>query len=618
MKRLICNLLGPGRFQKRGTRVLFAIFAVCFCSSVWAASYFVDSRTGNDQNDGLSAASAWKSIEKVNAAEIQPGDKVLFARGGLWRGVVRPHSGTEGNPVYYGAFGAETLPAPTFYGSVEASSPEDWTEVEPGLWATKEVAPVVGKEFNQKQIGELKVQGDNSWGKHNENGAKASAKTVGSGFSLSCEKTGTATNHIQIWGPSVDSNIPDSGLMVTFRARCSKPYKMPQITVQNSSSPWNGWFSASGTVDLTSDWQTFSFFLNRVRPNEQPAGETLRYHLALGGIPEGATLDFELIEAREASIDRSKLLFCDVGNIIFNHGKYTKLHRCGIKKWSKDDCKAPGDYWYNAQNRRVYLRFDGNPGQELDSIELALRATMFDQGGKSDIVYENLALAYGAAHGFGGGSTKRITIRSCDIYYIGGGHQFTHPNGRPVRFGNGIEFWGNCDQNLVEKCRLWEIYDAALTNQGREDSETNVIYRKNLIWNSEYSFEYWNAKYTDNILFEDNVCLDSGFGWAHDQRPDPNGAHLMFYQNKAQTKNFVVRNNVFSNSTEVCIRMENDWRDGLTLEGNKYYQAEKPLLRWHGSKYYPKGSLKQMAEELGMEKTGVELDRPFQTNRVPQ
>ncbi|NMA46589.1 MAG: hypothetical protein GX945_08510, partial [Lentisphaerae bacterium] len=122
-----------------------------------------------------------------------------------------------------------------------------------------------------------------------------------------------------------------------------------------------------------------------------------------------------------------------------------------------------------------------------------------------------------------------ITIRGCDIYYIGGAHQFTRPDGKPVRFGNGIEFWGNAKDNLVENCRLWEIYDAALTNQGRYDTEVNITYRNNVIWNAEFSFEYWNRKLTENITFVNNTCVDAGHGWAHAQRPDPNGAHLMFY-----------------------------------------------------------------------------------------
>ena len=204
-----------------------------------------------------------------------------------------------------------------------------------------------------------------------------------------------------------------------------------------------------------------------------------------------------------------------------------------------------------------------------------------------------------------------MTIRKCDIYYIGGGHQFTGANGYPVRFGNGIEFWGSCDQCVVEENRLWEIYDAALTNQGRKSDngsdrsiEQNLIWRNNLIWNSEYSFEYWNNDVTANVLVEGNLCWNAGYGWAHGQRPDPNGGHLMFYNNKAKTTDFIVRNNVFSESTEVCIRMENDWREGLTLDNNQYYQSEKPLIRWLGRTYFGKDELKRIQNELGLEKNG--------------
>ena len=142
------------------------------------------------------------------------------------------------------------------------------------------------------------------------------------------------------------------------------------------------------------------------------------------------------------------------------------------------------------------------------------------------MVYDGLAVMYGAAHGFGGGDTHHLVIRNCDLGYIGGAHQFTRPDGKPVRFGNAIEFWGAAHDNLVEGCRIWEVYDAALTNQGRgpDSKQINITYRNNLIRNSEYSFEYWNnpeTAVTKNIRFVNNTCVNAGSGWAHAQRPDP-------------------------------------------------------------------------------------------------
>jgi len=68
-----------------------------------AETYYVSS-TGNDTHDGRSPQSAWRSLDKVNAATLRPGDKVLFKRGDVWRGQLRPQSGHDGAPISYGAY----------------------------------------------------------------------------------------------------------------------------------------------------------------------------------------------------------------------------------------------------------------------------------------------------------------------------------------------------------------------------------------------------------------------------------------------------------------------------------------------------------------------------------
>lgn len=101
---------------------------------------------------------------------------------------------------------------------------------------------------------------------------------------------------------------------------------------------------------------------------------------------------------------------------------------------------------------------------------------------------------YGAAHGIGGSGTHHITIRGCNICFIGGGHQMTRPYGEPVRYGNGIEFWSNARDCVVEDCRLWEIYDAALTSQGDGTNvQENINYRHNVIWNSDTPSSFGTA-----------------------------------------------------------------------------------------------------------------------------
>ena len=75
----------------------------------------------------------------------------------------------------------------------------------------------------------------------------------------------------------------------------------------------------------------------------------------------------------------------------------------------------------------------------------------------------------------------------------------------------------------------------------------------------------------------------------------------MFYRNRARTSHFIVRHNVFANSTEVCLRMDTDWREALTLDHNLWYQPSKPLIRFRIKQYYGAKEFGRYQKELGMD-----------------
>jgi len=419
--------LTPTRALKRGLITGTGLLVVLLvtggqCKGIHAASpdrngrtFYVDSESGRDANDGRSEHRAWRSLERAGAAELKPGDTVRFKCGGVWRGSLVPASGEQNAPVTYTSYGAG--PKPLFLGSLPRSRPEDWVEVQDNVWAT----------------------------------------------------------------------LP------------------------------------------------------------------MEYRL-------------------------------DVGNVIFDHGKV-----CGWKKWSLDDLEKPYDYYYDGSSWRVFLYCTANPATAHQSIELALRRHVVDQGGAHHVIYDGLAVKYGAAHGFGGGSTHHLIIRNCDLAYIGGGHQFTRPDGVPVRFGNAIEFWGAAHDNLVEGCRIWEVYDAALTNQGRGPGsvQENITYRNNVVWNCEYSFEYWNnpqTARTRNVRFVNNTCVNAGVVWSHAQRPDPNGSHLMFYSNTADTSGIEVKYNVFVNFTEWGSRYSSGWKPLPEMDYNLWFSRDGVMVNWFGKK----------------------------------
>ena len=78
----------------------------------YSTDYYV-SPGGNDSNNGTSQGTAWKTIWRVNQStfSFNPGDRVLFERGGVWRGeIVLGNSGTVSQQITLGAYGSGANP----------------------------------------------------------------------------------------------------------------------------------------------------------------------------------------------------------------------------------------------------------------------------------------------------------------------------------------------------------------------------------------------------------------------------------------------------------------------------------------------------------------------------
>ena len=534
-------------------------------------TFYVDSEHGQNELTGGTPEQAWRTLERVNTAELGAGDTVRFKRGGVWRGQIRPVSGEEGAPVTYTTYGEGEKPL--ILGSRPRSRPEDWVQAGEGVWATLPVEYRDGKELMDLR--------QSDWGRHQEAGAEVALSRQespeGRVYRFECGNSGRASNHVQVWGPTLSV---EEGVLIemTFRARSSKPFKIVNTAIRLAHSPWTT-LGSSGSIGPTigTEWETV-----KVRYHVASSSDEGRPHMNLGGgLPAGAVFELQPQSLRLVTCTVESLLSVDVGNIIFDHGR-----ACGWKKWGVDELEDAYDYWYDGASWRVFLRLDANPGTVHDSIELALKRHVVDQGGRHHVVYDGLAVRYGAAHGFGGGNTHHLVIRNCDLGYIGGGHQLSR-NGRHVRYGNAIEFWGAAHDNLVEGCRIWEVYDAALTNQGRGPSskQINIVYRNNVIWNAEYSFEYWNnpeSALTRNIRFVNNTCVNAGTVWSHAQRPDRNGSHLMFYSNTAVSSGIEVKYNVFYNATEWGSRYDRGWDPLPDMDYNVWFSTTGVMSRHFG------------------------------------
>ena len=436
----------------------------------------------------------------------------------------------------------------------------------------------------------------------------AGAEKAGAVYRLDCTQGGETGNQIQLFARQLPVKKGEY-YQFRFRARCEKGFIVhpDNLALMKQGPPWSSYGRGEfSKMEMGSEWCEYS-----VRFWASVTAQDGRITFFLGGVlPGGAAFFFEPGELKRLRCSQAEPITCDVGNIILNEGESV-----GVKKWGREELKQEGDYWYDGSAGQVRMYCRDNPAKRYRSIELALRRHIIDQSGRSYVGYDGLALRYGAAHGIGGGNTHHIRVRNCDISYIGGGLLSRTAEGHPVRYGNGIEFWGNAHDCLVERCRLWEIYDAALTNQNNSPNvqQYRITYRQNLIWNSEYSFEYWNRpenSRTHHISFENNTCVNAGYGWGYGQRPDPSGRHLCFYASPASAEEVSIRNNIFFEAKKNAFYAPSWQREALrklVMDNNCWYQAGGVMINLPGQGF----GMEQFGEyqkEWGKEKHSICAD----------
>lgn len=102
--------------SRRFPTLALALLLYCIPALLSAeTTYFVDSWTGNDNRDGTSPQTAWKTLEKASSIAYEAGDRLLLSKGRTFEGTLRLQArGKKGNPVvvsaYEASIGADSLP----------------------------------------------------------------------------------------------------------------------------------------------------------------------------------------------------------------------------------------------------------------------------------------------------------------------------------------------------------------------------------------------------------------------------------------------------------------------------------------------------------------------------
>ena len=268
----------------------------------------------------------------------------------------------------------------------------------------------------------------------------------------------------------------------------------------------------------------------------------------------------------------------DIGNLVFDHGKAWAMKR--LEMTLSEDF----DFWHDQEEQELYLYSStGNPGLVYEDIEVCSNDHIMYGPTQymKDILIENLCLKYTGAHGicFRHGS-KNITVRNCEIGYIGGSML-----DETVRYGNGFEVVDGCCDILVENNWVYQCYDAGITHQSSFQPgcvQENIVFRGNLIEYCNYNIEYYVSEENgiiEDTVYENNILRYAGFGFGSENRIGSDTSvlsHICCYSRMMPSKNFIIRNNVLDTSLRflTAIGCTND-KEGLgpTMVGNHYIQS---------------------------------------------
>ncbi len=269
----------------------------------------------------------------------------------------------------------------------------------------------------------------------------------------------------------------------------------------------------------------------------------------------------------------------DVGNIIFDHGKASAMRVFEYAHLVKD-------YMFLYEKGKVYLYLStGNPGAIHNDIELSgTKHVIIGAYETTDVTIENLCIKYGAAHGIGfERCSKNITVRGCEIGYIGGGCPFGQTT---ARYGNGIEFWMECENLVVDHCWVYQCYDAGITHQcastkelGISVEQKNITFAHNLIEFCEYNIEFFNEDgMTKDVLYTDNILRFAGYGVfdPKDRRGSNSSGDsaICLWWRENPCENFVIKDNILDTAYGYMITgwYLNEEGRGPTVMGNTYLQ----------------------------------------------
>ena len=286
----------------------------------------------------------------------------------------------------------------------------------------------------------------------------------------------------------------------------------------------------------------------------------------------------------------------------------------GNRKSSKDALESQNDFF--CENNYLYLKSDGNPSEKLGRIKFVSRNDLVKIS--SYTIMDGLNIQYTGAHGIARKEekTENVYIHDCIVQNIGGSVQKADTF---TRYGNGIEFWNQGKNILVENCIIRNTYDAGFTFQGSSVTTgfENIIARNNIFINCTYPIEVFcrnDASGDDAIkigisacCIENNISINQGRGWGYTVRPDKDSSSEIVIWDLPENKtDLEVKNNKYYNSLRLkYIWMYNNcpvvYKENVYSHDNTIYLNKDTYLINNTGNYQDKSILQEYNQEENSE-----------------
>ena len=322
----------------------------------------------------------------------------------------------------------------------------------------------------------------------------------------------------------------------------------------------------------------------------------------------------------------TKELSTEACNFIYTNQDGTTVG--GTLRWEEDYLCAQGD-WHDTRMgmaeqktvpdvKKVLVYSVGNPGQVYRHIECALWGRRNLSNNVPYTVTEDLGFFGSGVHAMSGGSHHMI-IRRCSFCFIGG--SVWNRNLR-IRFGNGVEFWEQGDDILIEDCYFNEVFDSCITHQGSSKCQPahNLVMRNNFFANYGMGAYEGRDQMSVNSCFRDNICLYAGYGFSgygdtkprsSEIYPQPMGHHLFMWRIPEASEGgcLDIGGNTFLDAAGAAMYsiISPEAEAQMKMHDNRYYTGNRKLFNRIGGKSYAPREFGEYLREYG-EDGAVYLD----------